>query len=105
ANSVHQMRIQKAYNFMKDHVDQQLETRTNKLEYLEDLLDAITNRMNFSFYTIEVESEIGMTFELMNSRGKGLSSMELLKNYLMHWVYRNIQEEAEKKDVTFIVNK
>src|SRR5690606_14451098 len=105
ANSVHQMRIQKAYTFMKEHVDHQLQIRQSKVEYLENLLDAITNRMNFSFYTIEVKSEIGMTFELMNSRGKGLSSMELLKNYLMHWVYRNLRDEAEKDDVTVIVNK
>jgi len=38
-----------------------------------------------------------MTFELMNSRGKDLSSMELLKNYLMYWVYRNIPDISEKK--------
>ena len=51
------------------------------------------------------ENEIGMTFELMNSRGKDLSSMELLKNYLMYWVYRNIQDSSEKEDFTKTINK
>lgn len=46
-----------------------------------------------------------MTFELMNSRGKDLSSMELLKNYLMYWVYRNIQDISEKEDFTKTINK
>ena len=59
-----------------------------------NLFDAIIRKLNFSFYSIEVESEIGMTFELMNSRGKDLSALELLKNYLMHWIYRNVNGKA-----------
>jgi len=101
ANSVHQKRIYEAYCFLKDHIEEQLKIRADKGEdYLRDLFDAIIRKLNFSFYPIEVESEIGMTFELMNSRGKDLSSMELLKNYLMYWVYRNIPEISEKEDFT-----
>lgn len=46
-----------------------------------------------------------MTFEIMNSRGKDLSSMELLKNYLKYWVYRNIQGFSEKEDFSKTINK
>ena len=60
---------------------------------LVELYDAITSKLNFSSYSIEEECEIGMTFELMNSRGKGLSVLELLKNYLMYWVSRNAPSE------------
>ncbi|MVO11093.1 DUF262 domain-containing protein [Flavobacterium sp. TP390] len=106
ANSVHQKRIYEAYCFLKDHIEEQLKIRADKSEdYLRDLFDAIIRKLNFSFYPIEVESEIGMTFELMNSRGKDLSSMELLKNYLMYWVYRNIPEISEKEDFTKTINK
>ena len=106
ANSVHQKRIYEAYCFLKDHIEEQLKIRADKGEdYLRDLFDAIIRKLNFSFYPIEVESEIGMTFELMNSRGKDLSSMELLKNYLMYWVYRNIPEISEKEDFTKTINK
>ena len=105
-NSIHQKRIYEAYSFLRKHIEEQLTKRHNKSEdYLKSLFDAIIRKLNFSFYTIEVESEIGMTFELMNSRGKNLSSMELLKNYLMHWVYRNINDESEKKDFTNQINK
>lgn len=106
ANSVHQNRIYDAYCFLKDHIEEQLAKRVDKGEdYLRDLFDAIIRKLNFSFYPIEVESEIGMTFELMNSRGKNLSSMELLKNYLMYWVYRNILDNSEKEDLTSKINK
>jgi hypothetical protein len=106
ANSVHQKRIYDAYCFLKKHIEEQLGKRVDKGEdYLRDLFDAIIRKLNFSFYPIEVESEIGMTFELMNSRGKNLSSMELLKNYLMYWVYRNILDNSEKEDFTSKINK
>lgn len=105
-NSVHQKRILEAYCFLKSHIVEQLGIREkNGEEYLRDVFDAIIRKLNFSFYPIEVESEIGMTFELMNSRGKDLSSMELLKNYLMYWVYRNIQDVSEKEDFTKTINK
>ncbi|KAF2516451.1 DUF262 domain-containing protein [Flavobacterium foetidum] len=105
-NSIHQQRVYDAYSFLKRHIEEQLELRAEKGEnYLRDLFDAIIRKLNFSFYPIEVESEIGMTFELMNSRGKDLSSMELLKNYLMYWVYRNIPDASEKEDYTKLINK
>lgn len=105
-NSVHQKRIYEAYCFLKKHIEEQLKIRAEKGEgYLKDLFDAIIRKLNFSFYPMEIESEIGMTFELMNSRGKDLSSMELLKNYLMYWVYRNIPDVSEKENFTKIINK
>lgn len=104
--SIHQKRIYDGYLYLMKYIDKQLYIRKdNGEEYLRDLFDAIIRKLNFSFYTIEVESEIGMTFELMNSRGKGLTSMELLKNYLMYWVYRNIVDISEKEDFTRLINK
>lgn len=105
-NSVHQKRIYDAYCFLKQHIEEQLEIRKNdSKEYLKNLFDAIIRKLNFSFYPIEVESEIGMTFELMNSRGKDLSALELLKNYLFYWIYRNIPDISEKEDFTNTINR
>ncbi|MAM30276.1 MAG: hypothetical protein CMC13_14760 [Flavobacteriaceae bacterium] len=105
ATTVHQKRLFEAYAYLKKHIQKQLETKESKgVDYLKNLFDAVVRKLNFSFYPIEVESEIGMTFELMNSRGKGLSALELLKNYLMHWVYRNVNEEHEKENVTHSIN-
>ena len=74
------------------------------VDYLKSLHQAITQRLQFTSYTIEEECEIGMTFELMNSRGKDLSVLELLKNYLMHWVSRNIIA-TEREAFTGLINK
>ncbi|MDT8414631.1 MAG: DUF262 domain-containing protein [Flavobacteriaceae bacterium] len=71
ASDVHQKRIYDAYCFLKNHISVQLAKKLDKGEdYLRDLFDAIIRKLSFSFYPIEVESEIGMTLELMNSRGK-----------------------------------
>lgn len=106
ATTKHQERLLNAYNYLSIHTSDQIKHReTDGVKYLEDLFDALIRKLNFSFYPIEVESEIGMTFELMNSRGKDLSSLELLKNYIMYWVYRNISKAHEKEDFTSLINK
>jgi Protein of unknown function DUF262 len=106
AASTHQHRLQGAHAHFLRHIHTQVARRQDgATEYLRDLCDAITRKMVFTFYTIEEECEIGMTFELMNSRGKGLSVLELLKNYLMHWVSRNEKDEGQRKTMTALINK
>jgi len=80
---------------------QYLET-CNK-DKLVSLYDVMTSRLFFSSYSIEEKCEIGMTFELMNSRGKELSVLELLKNYLMYWISRNASKE-DRDDITRAIN-
>lgn len=105
AITIHQKRLLDAYTFFKNHIVKNIEFHQDKNRYLQNIFDALTRKLNFTFYRIEKESEIGMTFELMNSRGKDLSILELLKNYLMHWIYRNMNQNNEQEDLTSIVNK
>ncbi|RRR67077.1 MAG: DUF262 domain-containing protein [Candidatus Viridilinea halotolerans] len=105
AQTPHQQRLQNAHSRLQEHIDEQLKVRgTEGVAYLRELYKAITSKLNFTFYAIREESEIGMTFELMNSRGKGLSTLELLKNYLMHWVSRNESDRAGRDTLTKIIN-
>jgi len=105
ARTPHEQRLVDASNRFVSHIEKEMDVRGDKgVEYLKELFVAITQKLHFTFFTIEEECEIGMTFELMNSRGKGLSVLELLKNYLMHWVYRNA-EEQEKAGITQLINK
>ncbi len=106
AKSPHEKRLIDACTRFQAHVDNQQAklSANNKVAYLKDLYNAITQKLHFTFYTIEEECEIGMTFELMNSRGKDLSILELLKNYLMHWISRNADVE-ERSSLTALVNK
>jgi hypothetical protein len=105
-SSPHEKRLAEACTFFQKHIEKQIAERgALGVEYLKSLHDAITQKLNFTFYPIEEECEIGMTFEVMNSRGKDLSILELLKNYLMHWVSRNERNQAERDTLTAFVNK
>ena len=104
--SVHGLRLMKACEYFQRHLKEQVNLRGDKgLEYLSDIFNAIVTKLGFTKYVIEEECEIGMTFELMNSRGKELSILELLKNYLMHWVFRNISDESERGEISKLINK
>jgi len=103
--STHQVRLAEAHLHFKRHLEKGVAAKGNDgIAYLKALYDAITRKLVFTYYTIEEESEIGMTFELMNSRGKNLSVLELLKNYLMHWVHRN-SSDASRASITNLINK
>lgn len=93
----HQQRLKSAYDFLSKHISNLTQER------LTDLYSAITTKLHFSSYIIDDPSEVGMTFELMNSRGKDLTDLELLKNYLMYWTYRNASEE-DKGDLITKIN-
>lgn len=51
---------------------------------LEKLLKKITENLKFNFYKIESELNEFVAFEVMNNRGKPLSTLELLKNRLIY---------------------
>ena len=38
----------------------------------------------FTLYEVEHESDVGVIFEVMNDRGKPLTDLEKVKNYLLH---------------------
>lgn len=53
-------------------------------EWLLDLHDKITSQLKVSLYNVEQSSEVGVIFEVMNNRGKPLSELEKVKNYLLY---------------------
>ena len=74
---------------------------------LQAIFEVMTNKIVFTTYSIAEECEIGMTFELMNSRGKDLSYLELLKNYLMYWAFRNTDanDASDRENLTKSINR
>jgi len=106
AQTPHEKRLITASTRFREHIGKQLtELGAAGVTYLKELYYAVTQKLHFTFYTIEEECEIGMTFELMNSRGKSLSVLELLKNYLMHWVSRNENDASERSTHANLINK
>ena len=58
--------------------------QASKEQRLRDLYNKVTTRLHFSLYEVEDEAEVGVIFEVMNDRGKPLTELEKVKNYLLY---------------------
>lgn len=68
-----------------------LKKRLSPTDYfaeLKDLTQKITQLLVFTVYAVEDNSEVGVIFEVMNDRGKPLSELEKVKNFLMYMTNR-----------------
>ena len=64
--------------------DQMSHINGGGVEWLSNLYGKISNQVKFTTYEIEREAEVGIIFEVMNDRGKPLTELEKVKNYLLH---------------------
>ena len=53
-------------------------------EWLRSLYVKIARQLRFTLYQVEDEAEVGVIFEVMNDRGKPLTNLEKVKNFLLH---------------------
>lgn len=69
-------------------------------ERLLNLFKQVTERLKFNIYLVDDPTEVYVTFETMNNRGKNLSTLELLKNRLMYLITlyenRELKEEIQQ---------
>src|SRR5690554_848616 len=84
------IKLEKSYytanlNNAKQYFDKQLEEfirdNPNKIE---EILNKVTNFLQFNVYEIEEGFDVNVAFETMNNRGKKLSNLEILKNRLIY---------------------
>jgi uncharacterized protein with ParB-like and HNH nuclease domain len=73
----------------KEHFDKYLERRKEpeNLSYegwLLTLYNKITSQLKVSVYFVEAKSDVGVIFEVMNNRGKPISELDKVKNYLLY---------------------
>jgi hypothetical protein len=54
------------------------------LRWLTGLYLKVTNQLKLSLYTVEDAGDVGVIFEVMNNRGKPLSELDKVKNYLLY---------------------
>ncbi len=52
--------------------------------WLKELLAKVTKRLGFTLFMVDDEAEVGVIFEVMNDRGKLLTDLEKVKNYLLY---------------------
>lgn len=58
---------------------------TSNAEGIDVIYHTATTKLNFLFYTPEMDNEIGIMFEVINNRGKKLSELEKIKNYFIYY--------------------
>ncbi len=56
-----------------------------KQEDLKKLINVICTKLGFILYAPKNEKEIGIMFEVINNRGKSLSQLEKIKNFLIYY--------------------
>jgi hypothetical protein len=64
---------------------------------LESIFLAVTERLGFLLYTPKTDAEIGIMFEVINNRGKPLSELEKIKNYLIYFAGRHKKNDLNRK--------
>lgn len=64
---------------------------------LQTLFSTITQRLGFLFYAPRNSTEIGLMFEVINSRGKPLSELDRVKNFLIYYATRHRLPDLQKQ--------
>ncbi len=75
-------RLKKAKAFFSD------KTKGMRFADLNGLIERMLNRLLFIRYEVGTEVEAGLVFEAMNDRGRPLTQVDKIKNYLIYLAYR-----------------
>ena len=81
---------EKRLEFARQHIDEHISLRLTGMApgdataELRRLHAKITNDLRFSLYEVDGQADVGVIFEVMNDRGKPLTELEKVKNYLLY---------------------
>ena len=64
---------------------------------IDDVLTCVRENLGFLFYAPKNDKEIGIMFEVINNRGKALSELEKIKNYLIYYAEKNGKHDIRNK--------
>ena len=74
-------------------------------QWLQKLRKNVTTRLRFNLYEVQHEAEVGVIFEVMNDRGKPLTNLEKVKNYLLYAASTLNVGPDTRNDLTGSVNR
>lgn len=78
-----QQRLSQALHHFEGYLDQEQQTAASDT-WLSHLHDRIAQHLKVSVLEVEDEKEVGLIFEVLNSRGRPLSELDLVKNYILY---------------------
>lgn len=99
-NEVYSDMYLKNLNDAKDYIDLKLKQYDGN-EAIK-ILNIVLNQILFNIYFIDEEFDVRVTFETMNTRGKKLSNLELLKNRLMYLTTLFNEGKIKRQGITDI---
>ncbi len=73
-------------------------------EWLQDLHKKVTTRLRFNLYEVDKAAEVGIIFEVMNDRGRPLTDLEKIKNYLLYVASSLRVEESNREELGKEIN-
>ena len=76
----------KARDTYRTYLERKREETDDYADWLENLYYKIAGQLAVVIYTVESEADAGVVFETMNNRGKPLTELEKVKNYLLYLV-------------------
>ena len=78
-------RLSEAQAYFRDYLkSQQLTLKEDFANWLEALYLKLIQKLNLMVYIVEQEADAGVIFETMNNRGKPITELEKVKNYLLY---------------------
>ncbi len=97
-------RLQNAQKQIADYLTFAGDSTADREQWLRELRSNITGRLHFNLYEVEDAAAVGTIFEVMNDRGKPLTDLEKVKNYLLHATSPLDVEESSKGNFVDSVN-
>ncbi len=83
--NVPQIRLQAASQQIENFLASRYEKEPlMRVQWLRELYTKLTHRLRFTLYQVNESAEVGRIFESMNDRGKPLTELEKVKNYLLY---------------------
>ena len=77
-------RLLRAKSQISDYLRNENGDASDHEKWLRDLQSKVTTGLYFNLYEVEYAAEVGVIFEVMNDRGKPLTNLEKVKNYLLY---------------------
>ena len=78
-------RLSQAKTVFEEYVKGKKKKKGKKFyDWLLQLYQKITTQLKMGMYVVNDEAEVGVIFEVMNNRGKDLTELEKVKNYLLY---------------------
>jgi hypothetical protein len=76
-------RLSQAHELFRDYLAERRDQPDHKA-WLLSLYEKVTQRLRMTLYEVGEAAEVGVIFEVMNDRGKPLTELEKVKNYLLY---------------------